>query len=96
MSRNIPEVQLEEYALKLDAQDFECRPEKWKTTKKRTVPIGNRTWTDVEPGKYSSSDNEVSECERYFWARQRQKENHKEKNLLSLHQELFRWTEGIG
>ena len=40
---------------------------KSKTTKKRTcrlfpriVPIGRRTWTDIEPGKYSFSDYEVS------------------------------------
>ena len=26
----------------------------------RIVPIGKRTWTDVEPGKYSFSDYEVS------------------------------------
>ena len=39
---------------------------------------------------------------RYNWMRkilhadQRQKQNHKEENLLSRHQELFWWTEGIG
>ena len=33
---------------------------------------------------------------KILWARQRPKQNHKEKNLLSLHQELFRWTEGTG
>ena len=26
----------------------------------RTIPIGERTWTDVEPGKYSISDHSVS------------------------------------
>ena len=39
-----------------------------KTTKKRdfassstrTIHIGERTWTDVEPGKHSLSDYEVS------------------------------------
>ena len=64
----IPEVQLEEYALKLDAKDFACRSKaKAKPQRRepagsstRTVPIGKRTWTDVEPGKYSFSDYEVS------------------------------------
>ena len=63
-----PEVQLEEYALKLDATDFACRSKaKAKPQRKepagsspRTVPIGKRTWTDVEPEKYSFSDYEVS------------------------------------
>ena len=63
-----PEVQFEEYALKLDAKDFACRS---KATAKpqsreparsstRTIPIGGRIWTDVEPGEYSLSDNAVS------------------------------------
>ena len=26
----------------------------------RTIPIGERTWTDVEPGEYSLSDYEMS------------------------------------
>ena len=64
----IPEVQLGEYAVKLDAKDFACRS-KAKTepqrrepagSSPRTVPIGKRTWTDVEPGKHSFSDCEVS------------------------------------
>ena len=66
--QEIPEVQLEEHALKLDAKEFSLRS----TTKSkpqrrelagsspRTVPIGERTWTDVEPGKYSFSDYAVS------------------------------------
>ena len=35
---------------------------KSKTTKKRTcrLPIGRRNWIDIEPGKYSFSDYEVS------------------------------------
>ena len=63
-----PEVQLEEYALKLDAKDFACRSKaKAKPQRReaagsstRTVPIEKRTWTDVEPGKYSLSDYEIS------------------------------------
>ena len=53
------EVQLEEYAFKVDAKDFACRskakakPQRRKLagSSPRTVPIGKRTWTDVEPGK---------------------------------------------
>ena len=64
----IPEVQLEEYALKLDAKDFACRSKaKAKPQRRepvgsspRTVPIEKRTWTDVEPGKYLFSDYDVS------------------------------------
>ena len=67
----VPGAQLEEYALKLDAKDFACRSKaKAKPQRRelagsspRTVPIGKRTWTDVEPGKYSFSDYEVSKQE---------------------------------
>ena len=62
------EVQFKEYALKLDASDFACRSEaKAKPQRRepvcpstRTMPIGKRTWTDVEPGEYSFSDDAVS------------------------------------
>ena len=58
--QEIPEVQLEEYALKWDAKDFACRSKaKAKPQRRepagsspRTVPIEERTWADVEPGKY--------------------------------------------
>ena len=64
----IPEVQLEEYALKLDAKDFASRSKaKAKPQRRgptgpspRIVPIGRRTWTDIEPGNDSFSDHEVS------------------------------------
>ena len=63
------EVQFEEYALKLNASDFACRSKaKAKPQRRepagsstRTIPIGERIWTDVEPGEYSISDHEVSE-----------------------------------
>ena len=58
--QEIPEVQLEEYALKLDAKDFACRSKAKAKPQPRTVPIVKRTWTDVEPGKYSLSDFEIS------------------------------------
>ena len=66
--QEIPEVQLEEYALKLVAKDFACRTKaKAKPQRRelagsspRTILTERRTWTDVEPGKYSLSDYEVS------------------------------------
>ena len=66
--QEIPEVQLKEYALKVDAKDFACRSKaKAKPQRRepagsspRTIPIEKRTWTDVEPRKYSLSDYEVS------------------------------------
>ena len=62
------EKQFEEYALKLNAGDFASRSKaKAKPQRRdsassstRTIPIGERTWTDVEPGEYSISDCEVS------------------------------------
>ena len=70
----IPHVQFEEYALKLDAKDFACRskakakPERREPAGSlpRMVPIGRRTWTDIEPGKYSFSDHEVSKKVTYL------------------------------
>ena len=64
----LPEEQLEEYALQLDAKDFACRSKaKAKPQRRelagsspRIVPIGRRTWTDIEPGKHSLSAYEVS------------------------------------
>ena len=60
--------------LKLDAKDFACqsktkaKPQRREpaSSSPRTVPIGKRTWTDVEPGKYSFSDNEVSKKVMYL------------------------------
>ena len=66
--QEIPEVQFEKYALKLDAKEFASRSKaKAKPQRRdsassstRTVPIGERTWTDVEPGEYSLSDYDIS------------------------------------
>ena len=62
------EVQFEEYALRLNAGDFASRskakakPQRrdFASSSTRTIPIGERTWTDVESGGYSISDYEVS------------------------------------
>ena len=62
------EVQFEEFALRLDASDFASRskakakPQRREpaSSSRRTFPIGERTWTDVEPGECSISDYEVS------------------------------------
>ena len=64
----IPEDQLGEYALKLNAKDFACRTKaKAKPQRRelagsspRIVPIERRNWIDIEPGKYSFSEYEVS------------------------------------
>ena len=66
--QEIPEVQFEEYVLKLDAKDFASRSKaKAKPQRRepagsstRTIPIGKRIWTDVEPGEYSLSEYAVS------------------------------------
>ena len=66
--QEIPEIQVEEYARKLDAKDFACRskvkakPQRRESagSSTRTVLIEKRIWTDVEPGKYSISDYAVS------------------------------------
>ena len=63
------EVQFEEYELRLNPSDFASRSKaKAKPQRRdsassstRTFPIGERTWTEVEPGEYSISDCEVSE-----------------------------------
>ena len=62
------EMQFEEYALKLNAGDFACRskakakPQRRDSTgsSTRTIFVGERTWTDVEPGQYSLSNYPVS------------------------------------
>ena len=62
------EMQFEDYALNLNAGDFASRstakakPQKRDSagSSTRTIPIGERTWTDVEPGEYSISSYEVS------------------------------------
>ena len=70
----IPEDQLEEYSLKLDAKDFACRskakaqPQRREPagSSPRIVPIETRNWSDIEPGKHSFSDYEVSKKVTYL------------------------------
>ena len=65
--QEIPEVQVEEYAWKLDAKDFACRSKaKAKPQRRepagsspRIVPIDRRNWIDIEPWKYSCSEYEA-------------------------------------
>ena len=62
------EVQFEDYALKTNVLAFASRSKaKAKPQRRepagsstRTIPIGERNWTDVEPGEYSLSDYAVS------------------------------------
>ena len=64
----IPEDQLEEHALQLDAKDFVCRSKaKAKPQSRepagsssRIVPMERRNWIDIEPGKHSLSEYELS------------------------------------
>ena len=64
----IPEEQLEEHALQLDAKNFACRSKaKAKPQRRepagsspRIVPMHRRNWIDIEPGKHSLSEYEVS------------------------------------
>ena len=61
-------VQFEDYALKSNARacanrsKAKAKPQRRDpaSSSTRTVPIGERTWTYVEPGEYSISDCEVS------------------------------------
>ena len=64
----IPENQLEEFALKLSAKDFACRSKakakrqriELASSLPRIVPIERRNWIDIDPGKYSLSEYEES------------------------------------
>ena len=70
----IPEVQLEEYALELDAKDIayrskaKAKPQRREPTRSspRIVSIERRNWIDIEQGKYSFSDYEVSKKVMYL------------------------------
>ena len=65
---DIPEDQLAEKALQLDAKDFACRSKAKAKPQRREpadsssgiIPMNRRTWIDIEPGKHSLSAYEVS------------------------------------
>ena len=62
------EMQFEDYAFKLNASDFANRSKAKAKPQRRTsassstntFPIGERTWTDIDPQEYSLSDYSVS------------------------------------
>ena len=62
------EMQFEDYAFKLNASDFanrskaKAKPQRRNSASSstKTFPIGERIWTDVEPGEYSISDYKES------------------------------------
>ena len=62
------EMQFEDYALKSNARDFASRSKAKAKPQRRTsassstktIPIGERTWTDIEAQEYSLSDYPVS------------------------------------
>ena len=66
--QEIPEVQFEENALRLNASDFasgskaKAKPQRRElaSSSTRTVLVGERTWTDVEPQKCALTDYPVS------------------------------------
>ena len=64
----VPEDQLKEQALQLDVKNFACRSKpKAKPQRRepagyspRIIPMNARNWIDIEPGKHSLSEYEVS------------------------------------
>ena len=63
-----PEDQLEDQALPLDAKDFvsqakaKAKPQRREPSgsSSKIIPMERRNWIDMEPGKYSLSEYEVS------------------------------------
>ena len=107
----IPEDQQEEYALKLNAKDFACRSKaKAKPQRRepagsspRIVPIGRRNWIDIEPGKYSFSDFEVSKKVTFLLRHSQQMHREEEgavhfwrmkENLQNQFPQSIPWSDG--
>ena len=84
----VPEDQLEEHMLQLDAKDFACRSKAKAKPQRREladsssgiIPMNRRTWIDIEPGKHSLSAYEVSK---------------KVIHLLRLSQQVHRKEDGV-
>ena len=100
MTTEIPEVQLEEYALKLDAKDCACRSKaKAKTTKKRTCRLftKNSSFWEEELGLMlkQGSDYEVSKKVMYLLRhsqhvhREKKKEQFNSGELRKIFQKHF-------
>ena len=105
--QEILEVHLEEYALKLDAKDFACRS-KAKAKPQRREPAGSSSkiipmertnWIDIEPGKYSLSEYEISKKVIHllrgaigFW---RIKDNLQKHFPYSLHWSDDKWKKSM-
>ena len=109
----IPGDQLEEHALKLNAKDFACgSKEKAKPQRRefagsspRIVSIGRRNWIDIDSGKYSFSEYEVTKKVTFLLRHSQQmhreedgaihswrmKENLQSKFPQSLHWSDKRW-----
>ena len=68
------EMQFEDYTLKSNARSFVSRSKAKAKPQRRTsagsstktIPIGERTWTDIEPQEYSLSDYSVSKKQINF------------------------------
>ena len=66
--RETCDIQFEDVVLKTNASDFASRSKAKAKPQRRssassstkTIPIGERTWTDIEPQEYSLSDYPVS------------------------------------
>ena len=64
----IPEDQLEDQALQLDAKDFvsqakaKAKPQRRERTgsSSKIIPMDRRNWIDIKPGKYTLSEYEIS------------------------------------
>ena len=97
--------------LKLNAKDFACRSKaKAKPQRRepagsspRIVPIGRRNWIDIEPGKYSFSDFEVSKKVTFLLRHSQQMHREEDgavhfwrtkENIQSQFTQSIHWSDG--